>query len=224
MNGQLHTPAWFTPGERSLGTHLVESWVSPRTGLDAVEKRKISSPRQESNLRTPIVQPIAIRYTDWATPAPRIKCAISKTLSKLPRSPVHIEHVRSVYSTQPHNRRHAQTKRTFLMLPRKVNLPVQIMPIQSMNTYTYQCITTSSYMTTRSSCNLHAENWAKPRESLIKDSVHLFSKYSLYRNLRYASGMISTFFNPFHVDVLSRNTLLCLPFSLLCTNSACRIL
>jgi hypothetical protein len=36
----------------------------PRAVLDAVVKRKIPSPGRESNLRTPIVQPIAQRYTD----------------------------------------------------------------------------------------------------------------------------------------------------------------
>jgi len=30
--------------------------VDPRVGLDAVEKRKIPSPRRKSNPRTPIVQ------------------------------------------------------------------------------------------------------------------------------------------------------------------------
>jgi hypothetical protein len=39
-------------------------WVSPRTILDAVVKRKIPSLRRESNPRTPIVQPIIQRYTD----------------------------------------------------------------------------------------------------------------------------------------------------------------
>jgi hypothetical protein len=33
--------------------------VGPRAVLDAVVKREISSPRRESNPRTPIVQPIA---------------------------------------------------------------------------------------------------------------------------------------------------------------------
>jgi hypothetical protein len=33
--------------------------------LDAVVKRKIPSPRRESNPRNPIVQPVAQRYTDW---------------------------------------------------------------------------------------------------------------------------------------------------------------
>jgi hypothetical protein len=33
--------------------------VNPRAVLDAVVKRKIPSPHQESNPRTPIVQPIA---------------------------------------------------------------------------------------------------------------------------------------------------------------------
>jgi hypothetical protein len=36
--------------------------VGPRAVLDAV-KRKISSPRRESNPRTPIIQPAAQRYT-----------------------------------------------------------------------------------------------------------------------------------------------------------------
>jgi hypothetical protein len=36
--------------------------VGPRAILDAVVKRKIPSPRRESNPRTPIVQPVAQRY------------------------------------------------------------------------------------------------------------------------------------------------------------------
>jgi hypothetical protein len=37
--------------------------VGPRAVLDAVVKRKIPSPRRESNSRTLIVQPEAQRYT-----------------------------------------------------------------------------------------------------------------------------------------------------------------
>jgi hypothetical protein len=33
-------------------------WVGSRAVLDAVVKRKIPSPRRESNPRTPIVQPV----------------------------------------------------------------------------------------------------------------------------------------------------------------------
>jgi hypothetical protein len=36
--------------------------VGPRAVLDAVDWRKIPSPRRESNPRTPIVQPVAQRY------------------------------------------------------------------------------------------------------------------------------------------------------------------
>jgi hypothetical protein len=36
-----------------------------RASLDAVVKRKISCPRRESKPRTPIVQPVSQRYTDW---------------------------------------------------------------------------------------------------------------------------------------------------------------
>jgi hypothetical protein len=33
-------PCRFTPRERAPGTHWIGSWVSPRAGLDDVEKRK----------------------------------------------------------------------------------------------------------------------------------------------------------------------------------------
>jgi hypothetical protein len=54
----------FTPRERAPDTHWLGDWVGPIVVLDAVVKRKIPSPRRESNLRTPIVQPVAQRYTD----------------------------------------------------------------------------------------------------------------------------------------------------------------
>jgi hypothetical protein len=38
--------------------------VSPSTGLKAMVKKKIPSTRRESNPRTPIIQPVAQRYTD----------------------------------------------------------------------------------------------------------------------------------------------------------------
>jgi hypothetical protein len=38
--------------------------MGPRAVLDAVVKRKIPSLLRESNPRTPIIQPIAQRYTD----------------------------------------------------------------------------------------------------------------------------------------------------------------
>jgi hypothetical protein len=37
VNGQLHASA----GERATGTYRIGSWVDSRSGLDAVEKRKI---------------------------------------------------------------------------------------------------------------------------------------------------------------------------------------
>jgi hypothetical protein len=39
--------------------------VGPRAILEAVVKRKIPSPRRESNPRTPIFQAIAQRYNDY---------------------------------------------------------------------------------------------------------------------------------------------------------------
>jgi hypothetical protein len=59
VSGQLHAPASLT-----LRIHWIGGSVGPRAVLDAVVKRKIPSPRRESNPRTPIVQPVAQRYTD----------------------------------------------------------------------------------------------------------------------------------------------------------------
>jgi hypothetical protein len=59
----------FTSKEGAPGTHWIGGSVSPRAVLDAMVKRKIPSPRRESNPRTPILQPVAQRYTDWAITA-----------------------------------------------------------------------------------------------------------------------------------------------------------
>jgi hypothetical protein len=62
--GEWSRPGRFTPRERAAGTPWIGGWVGPRAVLDAVMKRKIPNPRRESNPRTPIVQPVAQRYTD----------------------------------------------------------------------------------------------------------------------------------------------------------------
>jgi hypothetical protein len=62
-------PGRFTARERAPGSHWIGGWVGPRAVLDAVVKRKIPSSCRESNLRIPILQPVAQRYTDWAITA-----------------------------------------------------------------------------------------------------------------------------------------------------------
>jgi hypothetical protein len=62
-------PCRFTPREIVPGTHWIGGWVGIIAVLDAVVKRKIPSPRREWNPRTPIIQPVAQRYTDWAITA-----------------------------------------------------------------------------------------------------------------------------------------------------------
>jgi len=47
VSGQFHAPAVLSPMERAPGTHWIGDWVGPRTGLVAVVKRKIPSPRRE---------------------------------------------------------------------------------------------------------------------------------------------------------------------------------
>jgi hypothetical protein len=64
VRGQLHASAALPPRKESLVPHWIGDGVGPRTVLDAMVKRKIPSPRRESNPRTPIVQPIAQRYTE----------------------------------------------------------------------------------------------------------------------------------------------------------------
>jgi hypothetical protein len=66
VSGQLHALAALPPKERAPGTHWIGGLVGPRAVLDAVVKKEIPSPRQESNPRTPIVQPAAQSYTAWA--------------------------------------------------------------------------------------------------------------------------------------------------------------
>jgi hypothetical protein len=65
VSGQLHDPAALPPRkERAPDTHWIGGWVGPRAVLEAVVKIKIPNPHREENPRTPIVQPIAYRYTD----------------------------------------------------------------------------------------------------------------------------------------------------------------
>jgi hypothetical protein len=64
VSGQLHDPAALPHRERATGTHLIGGWVGLRAVLEAVAKRKILSPRPESNPDHPIVQPVASRYID----------------------------------------------------------------------------------------------------------------------------------------------------------------
>jgi hypothetical protein len=49
VSGHLHAPAALPPMERATGTHWMGDWVGPRAGLDTVSKRKVPSPRRESN-------------------------------------------------------------------------------------------------------------------------------------------------------------------------------
>jgi hypothetical protein len=80
LNSALDGDEWsashsgrFTPRKGATGTHWIGGWVGPRAVLNVVVKRKIPSPRWETNPRTPIVQPVAQRYTDWAITAPALQ-------------------------------------------------------------------------------------------------------------------------------------------------------
>jgi hypothetical protein len=75
-------PGRFTPRERAPVTHWIGGWVGSRAVLNAVVRRKIPSPRRESNPRIPIVQPVAQCCTDWAITASshiQVKCRLLYT-------------------------------------------------------------------------------------------------------------------------------------------------
>jgi hypothetical protein len=59
-------PGHFTPGERAPGTHWIGGWVDLIAGLDHLETLL------GLELRPPVVQPVASRYTDYAIPAPEL--------------------------------------------------------------------------------------------------------------------------------------------------------
>jgi hypothetical protein len=63
-------PGRFTPGERTPGTHWIGGWVDPRAHLDNLEERKYLI-LTALELRPLGRQPVASRYTDYATPAPQ---------------------------------------------------------------------------------------------------------------------------------------------------------
>jgi hypothetical protein len=48
VSGKRYAPAALLPWETISGFHRTGGWVSPKAGLDIVEKRKISTPRFSS--------------------------------------------------------------------------------------------------------------------------------------------------------------------------------
>jgi iron-sulfur cluster repair protein YtfE (RIC family) len=56
--------------------------MGPRAVLDAVVKRKIPSPRWESNPRTPIVQSVAQRYHGFHVDDEKNKFIIGRVVTK----------------------------------------------------------------------------------------------------------------------------------------------
>jgi len=52
MSGRLHAPGTLPRAEGALGTHCLGGRVGPRACLDAVVKRKITSPYGDSNPRS----------------------------------------------------------------------------------------------------------------------------------------------------------------------------
>jgi hypothetical protein len=56
-------PQPLYPRKRAIGTHWIGSWVGPRAGLDAMEKRKISFSCRRSNPGRPARSPSLYRLS-----------------------------------------------------------------------------------------------------------------------------------------------------------------
>jgi hypothetical protein len=67
VSGQLHAPAALHSEKETPVPIGQEAGWAPEP-VWTVSKRKIPSPRRESNPGDPIVQPIASRYADWTLP------------------------------------------------------------------------------------------------------------------------------------------------------------
>jgi hypothetical protein len=75
--GDRRRPSAALPRERAPGTQWIGGWVGLRAGLDALEKRKMSYPCQESNLNSsgcPALSPVA---------TPTEMSPVSKQLSEI---------------------------------------------------------------------------------------------------------------------------------------------
>jgi hypothetical protein len=68
VNGQLLAPPALPPGEKTPGTHWLGDWVGPRAVVDAVVKRKIPSPRRESNPDHPVRSLVSILIEVYQLP------------------------------------------------------------------------------------------------------------------------------------------------------------
>jgi hypothetical protein len=68
VSGQLQGPALYPQG-KSPWYPLDRRLGGPQSRSARSGEEKNSQPRRESNPRTPIVQPVAQRYTDWAITA-----------------------------------------------------------------------------------------------------------------------------------------------------------
>jgi hypothetical protein len=87
LDGELSASrsSLFTPKERDPGTHWVGGWVGTRADLEVAVKRKIPSPRRESNPRTPIVQPVAqsLYRLSYLLPCNDKRCSHLRSLPRI---------------------------------------------------------------------------------------------------------------------------------------------
>jgi hypothetical protein len=68
VSGQLHATAALTPGKKPQVAIGNEAGWAPEP-VWTTWRREHSCPYRDSNWDLSVVQPVALRYTDWAIPA-----------------------------------------------------------------------------------------------------------------------------------------------------------
>ena len=89
-------PELFFPKETIPSTHWKLSWVGPSAGVDNLEKRSISYPRQESNQKSLDIQPVALWLYQAHYPGPYNKTQCCLKLKCLGVSCTIVTHAESV--------------------------------------------------------------------------------------------------------------------------------
>jgi hypothetical protein len=92
VSGQLHGPAALPSRERAPDTDWIGGWVGPRASPDAVVKRKIPSPRRESNSGVEAAKTVSvsIRYPHFRLCGPCVcqnRVDTTSTFKQVPRHP-----------------------------------------------------------------------------------------------------------------------------------------
>jgi hypothetical protein len=113
VSGQLPAPTTLPPGKEPPVSIGEEAGWAPETVWTRWWREKFPAPHRESNPRTPIVQPVAQRYTDWAIAALTVQLVpvvIFVQRHWLQRRTASLRYVCVCVCVYTHARTHARTR------------------------------------------------------------------------------------------------------------------